>query len=397
MLERVKAELSLQEEKKYKILDAGCGTGNLDLILSAENCAVTAIDFSSAMLERAKKKLATHESISIRDCNLDKTLPFPNDYFDRIVTINVLHALPDPVKTLAEFNRVLKSDGQMIIITLKENYQMPLIVKAFKHAHEPDEKWEIKNIFSWFVRVIKVFGFTTAAFKFIFVAIFNKIIDKKIEGFKREVITNEILQLGLKIKHSGFIYGDQDLFFVLSKPKLLIQVAKSKLDQDRVFVLRQEIFIAEENLPLESDIDEYDAEATHFLASKNGFPVGVMRLIKIPTASWSFRGLYQVPDSFFDFRQALEISRFGFRREYREGQDFVLLLGAAMSYAASCKFNYLCGTMRVELMRALRIIGIRFDFVSEPFSYHGKWQIVAFVGPIEENMKIIETIEQKIN
>ncbi len=399
MLAEIKKRLGFQKGVEYKILDAACGTGNLEVLLKEDkdlSLDITAVDFSPFMLNRARKKLRGANGVKFLACDLSQTLPFGDSTFDRIITVNALHALPLPDKTLAEFSRVLKHNGQMIIVTLKKGYQMPLIVKSFKHENESLEKWQVKSLFSWFRFVFRVFGFNATAFKFIFVAIFNKIIDKNIQGLDPVRLGEIFLDEGLKIEYSGLIYGDQDLLFVLKKPELLIKIARTEDELKQVFRLRQIIFVEESGLPIKDDFDEYDSSAVHFLAIRNNVPIGVMRLILLPTGPWSFRGLYKLPKlSFvFDSEKTLEISRFGFLKEGRRRNDFILLLGAAMSYAESCQFKYLCGTMRIELMKALRMIGINFDFVSEVFTYYDKWEIVAFIGSIRQNMKFIENKQE---
>src|SRR6187401_1385294 len=55
-LDRIAAALHLREGSKF--LDAGCGSGQWALAFAARGCAVTAVDLSPEMLERARTHAA---------------------------------------------------------------------------------------------------------------------------------------------------------------------------------------------------------------------------------------------------------------------------------------------------------------------------------------------------
>jgi len=77
--------VSLSDAKPgMSILDLGTGTGNLALHLAALGCDLWCIDFSTPMLDKARKKLPTAHFILH-----DLRLPLPRDLprlFDRIVS-----------------------------------------------------------------------------------------------------------------------------------------------------------------------------------------------------------------------------------------------------------------------------------------------------------------------
>jgi predicted GNAT family N-acyltransferase len=49
--------------------------------------------------------------------------------------------------------------------------------------------------------------------------------------------------------------------------------------------IRLEVFVAEQQVPPEEEMDELDAAATHILALKDGQPVGTGRLVMLPDGS----------------------------------------------------------------------------------------------------------------
>jgi ubiquinone/menaquinone biosynthesis C-methylase UbiE len=70
------------------------------------------------MIRRAKSKVPRElrDLVDFRRASLAKPLPYPDSTFDYIINVSVLHLLPDPVFTLRELERVLKSNGRIIIV-----------------------------------------------------------------------------------------------------------------------------------------------------------------------------------------------------------------------------------------------------------------------------------------
>ncbi|MBO8160155.1 MAG: class I SAM-dependent methyltransferase [Thermosipho sp. (in: Bacteria)] len=95
------------------VLDAGCGAGFYTKWL-ADNGAkeVIGIDFSKNMIEAAKRRAGNKAKIIETDLN--KKLPFENNYFDMIISSLTLHYVRNIATTLKEFNRVLKQNGKLI-------------------------------------------------------------------------------------------------------------------------------------------------------------------------------------------------------------------------------------------------------------------------------------------
>lgn len=55
--------------------------------------------------------------------------------------------------------------------------------------------------------------------------------------------------------------------------------AKTEDEMEQVFEIRREVFIREQGIPEEIEMDELDSEAVHVLASVNGVPAGCGRLL----------------------------------------------------------------------------------------------------------------------
>jgi len=147
-----------------RLLDAGCGTGNFERFLvekSAPEVQIQAIDFSSAMLSRAKKKCTNLPHVSFEIADLNRRLNFPDESFDHVVCLNVLYAVQDPHFTLQEFFRVLKPGGMMIIANPRPSAKFaPLVRDHFKRIKNI---WGIHRQTFAFVKSIFMMGTTGVA------------------------------------------------------------------------------------------------------------------------------------------------------------------------------------------------------------------------------------------
>jgi ubiquinone/menaquinone biosynthesis C-methylase UbiE len=89
------------------VLDLCCGHGNVAEALIKRGCKVTGADFSSAMLELARRR--------VRDAafmNADaQDLPFQGDDFEVVVSNFGICHVPDQKRALAEVKRVLRPGG----------------------------------------------------------------------------------------------------------------------------------------------------------------------------------------------------------------------------------------------------------------------------------------------
>ena len=96
------------------ILDVAAGTGTSSASLARNGASVVAADFSQGMIEVGRQRQAANPFISFVQADAT-ALPFDDDTFDDIVASQVLHYLEDWTPTLAEFRRVLKPGGRLIV------------------------------------------------------------------------------------------------------------------------------------------------------------------------------------------------------------------------------------------------------------------------------------------
>ena len=110
--------------ERARILDVGCGTGEILLRLAREYPRVTllGIDVHEPHLERARasgREFGARLEFRVGDAF---ALEFPDGSFDLTVCRHMLQAVPEPQRVLAEMKRVTRPGGRLHVVA--EDYGM---------------------------------------------------------------------------------------------------------------------------------------------------------------------------------------------------------------------------------------------------------------------------------
>lgn len=101
--------------KGPKVLEVGVGTG-ANLPHYPRNLEITGIDFSPGMLQHARQ-VAEQLDFPVELLEMDvQSLAFADGTFDTVLTSCVFCSVPDPIMGLKEIHRVLRPNGQLIML-----------------------------------------------------------------------------------------------------------------------------------------------------------------------------------------------------------------------------------------------------------------------------------------
>ncbi len=98
-----------------QVLEVGVGTGK-NIRFYPPDAAVTAIDLSPKMLDRAGSSARQRQSrVRLQLADVQR-LPYQDQRFDVVVGTFVFFAVPDPILALGEVRRVLKPGGKLLLL-----------------------------------------------------------------------------------------------------------------------------------------------------------------------------------------------------------------------------------------------------------------------------------------
>jgi ubiquinone/menaquinone biosynthesis C-methylase UbiE len=113
-----------------RLLEVGCGVG-IDLVRFAEGGAeVTGIDLAEVSIGLAKKNFAPRSlSVDLHVMNGEE-MPFEDDSFDVVYTHGVLQYTAHASEMVSEIRRVLRSDGEAILMVNNKNSWLNVMSKV---------------------------------------------------------------------------------------------------------------------------------------------------------------------------------------------------------------------------------------------------------------------------
>ena len=135
----------IQPYQELTILDVGCGPGRLvNFLKNAGNHPIGA-DNDLCMVEKAKSSYPNAEFVT----GSANQLPFPTNSFDAVISANLLFFLPNPLATLQEMGRVVKSGGIVAVWNPAEKMSVPAMeAYVVRHQTELDD-FEQKHLPNW--------------------------------------------------------------------------------------------------------------------------------------------------------------------------------------------------------------------------------------------------------
>jgi ubiquinone/menaquinone biosynthesis C-methylase UbiE len=124
------------------VLDVGCAKGFLvkDLMISCPGLEVFGIDVSDYALLNADPKIVGRLHLGSAE-----KLPFPNEVFDLVISINTLHNLEQNqiITALSEIQRVSKRNSYIVVDSYRNSYEKEIFLDWVLTAkfHEYPQGW----------------------------------------------------------------------------------------------------------------------------------------------------------------------------------------------------------------------------------------------------------------
>lgn len=174
-----------------KILDWGCAHGYLLEILPPVE--YYGVDLSEQFLKIAQEKYPQGKFYLLKS---PFKLPFPDNFFDKIVALSVFHHIPSKkfrLLFLKEAKRVLKNNGLLILTVWNLQPFFLLKQKQFKRL----------LIFVKYL-LLKILTFSPLDFKDIFLPFFNK--RRYLHCFSQKELQKLAREAGFKVIEKGIIF-----------------------------------------------------------------------------------------------------------------------------------------------------------------------------------------------
>ncbi|RXM48803.1 class I SAM-dependent methyltransferase [Flavobacterium sp. YO12] len=135
---------NLNISNENKILELGHGNaGHVEFLFEqAENLKYYGLEMSELMFQEARQTNRNFVSqkqafFSLYDGN---KIPFENDFFDKIFTVNTIYFWQKPEELLAEIYRVLKPNGNFCLTFAEEDFMKQLPFTQFEFELYSTEK-----------------------------------------------------------------------------------------------------------------------------------------------------------------------------------------------------------------------------------------------------------------
>ena len=145
-------------------LDAGCGAGHTALALAARAGLVCACDFTRAMLDQVEA-LANERGVNnlaLQQADVEQ-LPYPAASFDIVATRYSAHHWHHPQRALAEFRRVIKPGGVLVIsdIMASEEFAQDTFLQSIELLRDPSHVRDFRA--SEWLEMLRAAGFVAEA------------------------------------------------------------------------------------------------------------------------------------------------------------------------------------------------------------------------------------------
>jgi 2-polyprenyl-3-methyl-5-hydroxy-6-metoxy-1,4-benzoquinol methylase len=130
-------------DRPGRILDWGCGWGQVTKLLLERNLDVTAFDYDPSLRRPAVLPLERFPKIEAHRSPDPVLLPFDDHSFDAVLSLGVLEHVARPHQSLEELKRVLVPRGTLYVYKLPNRYsyleRLAKLLGLYYHGAEPHD------------------------------------------------------------------------------------------------------------------------------------------------------------------------------------------------------------------------------------------------------------------
>jgi ubiquinone/menaquinone biosynthesis C-methylase UbiE len=127
-----------------KVLDWGCGWGQITALLREEGVDTTAFDYRAGLAEPTLEPLPRFPEIEAHFSSEPVALPFDDQSFDTVLSCGVLEHVPDPDASVAELRRILRPGGMFYVTNLPNRYSYTehaaRLLGRYYHGQLPNDR-----------------------------------------------------------------------------------------------------------------------------------------------------------------------------------------------------------------------------------------------------------------
>lgn len=134
----------LARRRPGRLLDWGCGFGQVSALLRAEGVDVVAFDVRPGLVAPTRERLERFPEIEAHVSSDPVVLPFETDSFDTVLSCGVLEHVEDPDGSLDELRRILRPGGTFHVVNLPNRFsyteRIARLLGRYYHGQLPDDR-----------------------------------------------------------------------------------------------------------------------------------------------------------------------------------------------------------------------------------------------------------------
>ena len=134
----------LARRRPGRLLDWGCGWGQVTKLLRDEGVDAVAYDYRPGLAAPMTERLERFPEIEAWLSSEPVALPFEAESFDTVLSCGVLEHVPDPDGSVAEIQRVLRPGGTFYVTNLPNRFsyteRAARLLGLYYHGKLPDDR-----------------------------------------------------------------------------------------------------------------------------------------------------------------------------------------------------------------------------------------------------------------